>query len=133
MGLNKYFRSFLIIFLSGCATISPDQKKLYEQGYRAGLKEEIAKIAAQFQGGQFPYYHWGAPIVQDVAVPAHIEHGAFVPAHNELVLIKPGEWVKSPAYPITTTTQENTDHEYKTNTDITGSTDITFVPTSARQ
>ena len=101
------------------------EKALYEQGYRAGVKEQMEDIASKFQGGQFPYYHWAAPIVQEVKVPAHIEKGVFMAEHQELVLIKPGQWQQSPAYPIATT--ENKGHDKQTN-DSTTVSNITALP-----
>ena len=80
--------AFIMMFcLSGCAhgLSQPKQKRA---------------ITSQFQGGSFPYYHWASPIVQEVNVPGHISNGVFIPEHKELVIIKPGEWTQSPAYPI---------------------------------
>ncbi len=96
----------LLLFISGCSTLSPDEKQAYEQGYRSAAKEEMRTIAAEFQGGRFPYYHWESPIVQSVQVPGHISNGVFIPAHKELVIIKPGEWAQAPAYPISASKEE---------------------------
>ena len=132
MGLSRKCFGLMMIcvvplFFDGCATASNESKVLYEQGYRRGVKEQMQLIAAKFQGGEFPYYHWAAPMVQDVRVPAHIEQGVFIPEHQELVIIKPGEWLKNQAYPIAT--QENQSHEQNINTDVA---DITFMPARAR-
>ena len=73
----------LIIFLSsGCAATVPVQKQAHEQDRR------------------LPYYRWNSPLVQEVNVPGHVANGVFIPEHKELVIIKPGEWAQSPAYPI---------------------------------
>ncbi len=121
----------LLFLFAGCAT-SPSVKHVYEQGYRAGVNEQMEAIAAKFQGGQFPYYQWTAPIVQDVRVPAHIANGVFIPEHNELVLIKPGEWQKSPAYPIAGNekkeNQEKKDHEQPISINYSDSADLTVLP-----
>ena len=106
MALNKWM-IVLILFYSGCSTASPKQRGIYEQGYRAGVKEQMHQIAADLQGGNFPYYHWTRPMVQDVAVPAHVANGVFLPEHKEMVIIQPGEWAASPAYPINTQQKEN--------------------------
>ena len=100
MDYKGRFLLLSIFCLAGCSTVSPEQKPTYEQGYRAAIKEQMRGIAAQFQGGNFPYYHWTSPIVQDVHVPAHISNGVFIPEHKELVIIKPGEWALTPGYPI---------------------------------
>jgi hypothetical protein len=88
-----------VIFWSGCAAHS-GERHFYKQVYSASVKEQMPQVAAQFRGGAFPYYHWASPIVQDVDVPGHISNGVFIPRHKELVIIKPGEWAQSPAYPI---------------------------------
>ena len=92
--------------MCGCAAMSPEQKGVYEQGYRTGVREQVQQIAAGFQGGNFPYYHWAQPMVQDVRVPAHVANGIFIPEHKEMVIIQPGEWAASPAYPINTQPKE---------------------------
>ena len=96
-----------IMFLTGCIIIPGYRnKKVYDQGYQQGMQRQIKQIEGEFQGGDFPYYHWAAPIVQEVRVPAHLANGVMIPEHNELVIIKPGEWVISPAYPIQNQTAE---------------------------
>ena len=96
----------MILFCAGCSTVSPKEKNIYEQGYRAGVQEQMHDIAGQFQGGNFPYYHWTQPMVQEVSIPGHLTNGVFIPEHKELVIIKPGEWALSPAYPIKTQDKE---------------------------
>ena len=105
MGSNKP-SIFLLILLCGCTTASPEQKSVYEQGYRTGVQEQMRQIAASFQGGNFPYYHWTKPMVQQVQMPAHVANGVFIPEHQELVIIKPGEWAMSPSYPISAQDKE---------------------------
>ncbi len=126
MAFHKYHFLFLIILLGGCTTISPEQKGVYEQGYRAGVGEQMRHIVASFQGGHFPYYHWTRPMVQDVNVPAHVANGVFIPEHKEMVIIQPGEWAVSPAYPINTQPKESYEHQAQ-NMDVAVS-DITHLP-----
>ncbi len=110
MELSKSCPLILMILLTGCSTFSNQQnKEVYQEGYRKGVSEQIKDIAAEFQGGNFPYYHWTAPIVQEVRVPAHLTNGVMIPEHNELVIIEPGQWSLDPAYPIKT--QENSNGE----------------------
>ena len=116
----------LILLCSGCSTITPQQKSVYEQGYRTGVREQMRQIAADFQGGNFPYYHWTRPMVQDVMVPAHVANGVFVPEHKEMVIIQPGEWAISPSYPINTQPKEKY-AEHVQDKDIVVS-DITHLP-----
>ena len=98
-----YVRRFLIVcftvLLAGCSTFNKKDTD-FEVGYRAGVKENIADFSRSFYGNDFPYFYWSSPIVQSVRVPAHIENGVFVPEHNELVLIEPGEWREKAGYPI---------------------------------
>jgi hypothetical protein len=86
----------------GCSSVSYNQKDIYAQGYRDAVKSQMNEIVAGLQGGEFPYYYWHKPIVQYVQVPAQVHNGVMIPAHEELVLIKPGEWKQQMAYPITT-------------------------------
>lgn len=104
MDLGKRCVLTLSLFLlTGCSTFSShESKEIYQEGYRAGVGQQVKDIAAEFQGGNFPYYHWTAPIVQEVRVPAHLTNGVMIPEHNELVIIEPGQWSMDPAYPIKT-------------------------------
>jgi len=99
MGDFKWFVFVLFFGVTvGCSIKgAPD---VYEQGYRQGVREHVEDIVQRFEGGDFPYFNWVAPIVQDVRIPAHVANGVFIPEHNELVIIKPGEWKKEPAFPI---------------------------------
>lgn len=107
MVFPRYLRFFVLVLLVGCSTASSHNKNMYEQGFRQGVQEQVRQIAAQFQGGEFPYYHWVTPIVQEVRVPAHLTNGVMIPDHNELVIIKPGEWTMSEGYPIQTQESHN--------------------------
>ena len=115
----------LILFCSGCSTVSSEQKQTYAQGYRAGVKEQVRAIAGQFQGGNFPYYHWTSPIVQEISVPGHISNGVFIPEHKEVVIIKPGEWAQSPAYPIQSQEESHERTMHYVDMDVA---DITHLP-----
>ncbi len=131
MGLSKCSIAIIcLILLSGCSHSSdPSQKNLYERGYRQGVKENIRDVAAQFQGGKFPYYHWTSPIVQEVRIPAHLTNGVMIPEHNELVIIEPGQWSIQRAYPIQT--QENKKDENKISYMDMDVSNITALPKSA--
>ena len=107
---------FIVLCLAGCAHVSSMPKP-------ATVKEQAGSIAGQFQGGNFPYYHWASPIVQDVLVPAHIANGVFIPGHKEPVIIKPGEWAQSPTAP--TQSQEDT---YERTTHDVGMDGIDITP-----
>lgn len=94
------FKSYLVLaclFLASCASTPKSQ---YEKGYRQSVQQEVKQVVAQFHGGNFPFYHWSSPIVQEVLVPARLSNGVMIPEHKQLVIIKPGEWIHSGAYPI---------------------------------
>lgn len=128
MACSRHIHLILLVCIAGCASVSTEQKQVYEDGYRAGVREQMHKIAGQFQGGNFPYYHWTSPIVQEVEVPGHISNGVFIPLHKELVIIKPGEWAQSPAYPIESSKET---HETTARNVALGFSDITHLPNSS--
>ncbi len=109
MGYNMYW-IFVVMLLAGCAT-DTSKERMYEQGYREGVREQVKTIAAQFKGGQFPYYQWQQPLVQEVEVPAHIQGGVFIPAQKQMVIIKPGQWVHEFSYPIASSKDKGVEHE----------------------
>jgi len=97
--IKMFFIFCLILGLAGCSTLGA-KGGAFEDGYRVGVKENMADFAKNFHGNDFPYFYWESPIVQDVSIPSHIENGMFIPEHNEPVVISPGEWRKRFAYPI---------------------------------
>ena len=128
MSSYKYFILMINVFIvSGCASISEHHSKdIYKEDYRKIVQEEVKQIVSEFQGGQFPYYHWTAPIVQNVEVPAHLSNGVMIPNHQELVIIKPGEWSMNSAYPINT--QQRKEHENKNSNVDSNIADLTPMP-----
>jgi hypothetical protein len=104
--IKKFLVISFIVFLSGCATLG-EKGKTFEEGYRAGVKENVSDFAKNFHGNDFPYFYWESPIVQDVRIPASIENGMFVPEHNEPVVITPAQWRSSFTYPINCQTDKN--------------------------
>ncbi len=98
-----YIRKLLIIIFvlssAGCFTLNREDKA-FEAGYRTGVKANVENFAERFYGNDFPYFYWQSPIVQNVAIPAHIENGVFVPEHIEPVVIEPAKWRKEFGYPI---------------------------------
>jgi len=97
--IKKFFVISFIVFLAGCSTLG-EKGKTFEEGYRAGVKENVADFTQTFHGNDFPYFYWESPIVQDVRIPASIENGMFIPEHNEPVVITPAEWRNKFTYPI---------------------------------
>ncbi len=117
-----------LIVSFGCAAASTRAQHMYTESYKTAVKEQIDAISGEFQSGIFPYYHWSAPIVQELNVPAHIHNGMFIPAHQELVMIKPGQWAKGSAYPISEQKEQYV--QFKENDHFSTVTDITSVPKS---
>lgn len=126
------YKNILLLVTSlvctGCVSSHINEQNTYAQGYRTAVKHQMDQVIGDFNGGTFPYYHWNAPIVQELNVPAHINNGAFIPEHKELVLIKPGQWAKEQAYPIS----QQKEQYAQTNDNRYGHdiTDITSVPKS---
>ena len=120
-----YLRWCWLILIVGCASVNNlEYKQVYEKGYRDASKEQMDIIAARFNGGDFPYFYWNQPLIQDVSIPAHVANGVFIPAHQEMVIIKPGEWKKNPAYPI----QNQEINNVKSYDTLANSADITSMP-----
>jgi len=98
-----YIRSFLVIclglLLTGCSTLGK-KEETFQDGYRAGVRQNLGDFAQAFYGNDFPYFYWESPIVQTVKIPAHIESGVFIPEHNEPVVIEPAQWRDKLTYPI---------------------------------
>ena len=97
--VKKFFVVCLIMLLAGCSTLGR-KDKIFEEGYRMGVKENMSDFTKNFHGNDFPYFYWESPIVQDVHIPASIENGVFIPSHNEPVVIMPAEWRNKFTYPV---------------------------------
>ena len=133
--IKKFFVIGFVVFLGGCSTFNQKDKN-FEEGYRAGVKENMTDFSKNFYGNDFPYFYWESPIVQDVHIPASVENGVFIPEHNEPVMINPAEWRKSFTYPIscpnnkTRSNKKEEEESYAfTNVNL-GVRDITVLPRS---
>ena len=67
-------------------------KKAYDEGFRAGKKIIAAEFRTRTELNQ-PYV-WKPPMVSEVDMPARVVNGVMIPAHRELVIVKPGYWVR---------------------------------------
>ncbi len=68
-------------------------KRAYDEGFRAG--KEI--ISAEFRNRSElnkPYV-WQPPMISEVDMPARVINGVMIPAHRELVIVRPGYWVRT--------------------------------------
>lgn len=130
MFMNFYINSIWavsLMFLSGCSGMWVSHSKdMYKKGYQEGVHEQVKQVAGEFQGGNFPYYHWVAPIVQEVRVPAHLSNSAMIPEHTELVIIQPGQWTMNQGYPIESQKRKN--YENQASNSINDNSNITALP-----
>jgi uncharacterized protein YceK len=68
-------------------------KKAYDDGWRAGKEIIAAEFRTRTELNQ-PYV-WKPPMVSEVDMPARVVNGVMVPAHRELVIVRPGYWVRT--------------------------------------
>lgn len=105
----------VVLASAGCAgqkNFSRSERGTYLQGYRAGVSTQLGAAVEGLNGNDFPYLDgsWSAPLVQDVIIPAHIADGVFYPRHAETVIITPGEWKKSGAFPLSGSAEQVSTH-----------------------
>ena len=112
---------FVAVILSGCAAVATDGeiaspenqetaaascpyvreqqascdelKKAYDDGFRAGKEIIAAEFRTRSELNQ-PYV-WKPPMISEIDMPAGVVNGVMIPAHRELVIVKPGQWVRT--------------------------------------
>jgi hypothetical protein len=70
-----------------------DLTKAYNEGFRAGKEIIAAEFRTRTELNQ-PYV-WKPPMISDVDLPARVVNGVMIPAHRELVIVRPGYWVRT--------------------------------------
>jgi hypothetical protein len=70
-----------------------DPTKAYNEGFRAGKEIIAAEFRARTELNQ-PYV-WKPPMISEIDLPARVVNGVMIPAHRELVIVKPGYWVRT--------------------------------------
>jgi hypothetical protein len=114
--------SFITVMLSGCAVaVAPegeitstenpetsfatcsylrtrqascdDLTRAYNEGFRAGKEIIAAEFRTRSELNQ-PYV-WKPPMISEVDIPARVINGVMIPAHRELVIVRPGYWVRT--------------------------------------
>ena len=70
-----------------------DLKKAYDEGFRAGKEIIAAEFRTRSELNQ-PYV-WKPPLISEVDMPARVVNGVMIPAHSELVIVRPGYWVRT--------------------------------------
>ena len=68
-------------------------KRSYDEGFRAGKEIIAAEFRTRTELNQ-PYV-WKPPMISEVDMPARVVNGVMIPAHRELVIVKPGDWVRT--------------------------------------
>jgi len=68
-------------------------KKAYDEGFRAGKEIIAAEFRTRTELSQ-PYV-WKPPMISEIDMPARVVNGVMIPAHRELVIVKPGYWVRT--------------------------------------
>jgi len=68
-------------------------KKAYNEGFRAGKEIVAAEFRTRTELNQ-PYV-WKPPLISEVDMPARVVNGFRIPAHRELVIVRPGYWVRT--------------------------------------
>jgi len=70
-----------------------DLTKAYNEGFRAGKEIVAAEFRTRTELNQ-PYV-WKPPMISEIDVPARVVNGVMIPAHRELVIVRPGYWVRT--------------------------------------
>jgi hypothetical protein len=68
-------------------------RKAYDDGFRAGKEIIAAEFRTRSELNQ-PYV-WKPPMISEIDIPARVVNGVMIPAHRELVIVKPGQWVRT--------------------------------------
>jgi len=68
-------------------------KRSYDEGLRAGKEIVAAEFRTRSELNQ-PYV-WQPPMISEVDLPARVVNGMMIPAHRELVIVRPGYWVRT--------------------------------------
>ncbi len=122
MGCNNFWGIFILMF-AGCATARFSEQSMNVKSYQHAVKQQVSQILEEGHYKVMPDYHWSAPLVQEISIPGHIDQGAFIPEHKELVMIKPGEWIKESEDFVIQQKEKyvpnSEDHDFNTVADIT--------------
>src|SRR5919106_5366077 len=70
-----------------------DLTKAYNEGFRAGKEIIATEFRTRTELNQ-PYV-WKPPMISEVDMPARVVNGIMIPAHRELVIVRPGYWVRT--------------------------------------
>src|SRR5438132_8395104 len=86
--------SFVTCSYLGTRQASCDElKKAYDEGFRAGKEIIAGEFRTRTELNQ-PYV-WKPPMISEIDMPARVVNGVMIPAHRELVIVRPGYWVRT--------------------------------------
>jgi hypothetical protein len=68
-------------------------KKAYDAGFSAGREIIAAEFRTRIELNR-PYV-WKPPMISEVDMPARVVNSVMIPAHRELVIVRPGYWVRT--------------------------------------
>jgi hypothetical protein len=80
-------------YLTGQQASCDELKKAYDEGFRAGKEIIAAEFRTRSELNQ-PYV-WKPSMISEVDMPARVVNGVMIPAHRELVIVRPGYWVRT--------------------------------------
>jgi len=80
-------------YLRGRQASCDELKRAYDEGFRAGKEIIAAEFRTRTELNQ-PYV-WKPPLISEVDMPARVVNGVMIPAHRELVIVRPGYWVRT--------------------------------------
>jgi hypothetical protein len=81
--------SYLRMSQASCGEL----KRSYDEGFRAGKEIIAAEFRTRSELNQS--YVWKPPMISEVDLPARVINGVMIPAHRELVIVRPGYWVRA--------------------------------------
>ena len=70
-----------------------DLTKAYNEGFRAGKEIIAGEFRARSELNQL--YVWKSLMISEVDLPVRVVNGVMIPAYRELVIVKPGNWVRT--------------------------------------
>ena len=70
-----------------------EHQKAYDSKFRAG--KEIIATEFRTRSALKQHYVWKPPMITEIDIPARVVNGVMIPAHRELGIMKPGQWVRT--------------------------------------
>jgi len=80
-------------YLRTQASFMRELKRANDEGFRAG--REIVPPSFEPRSELNQPYVWQPPMISEVDLPARVVNGVMIPAHRELVIVRPGFWVRT--------------------------------------